>query len=153
MLETCFLHLPGVGPAFEAKLRALGLITWDQALDGPLPCGASRTAVLRAGLEESRQRLAAGDAVWFGDALPPAQQWRLYPYFRHRAAYVDIETTGLAWPEAAITTIALYDGSSVRTYVQGVNLESFADDILSYKLLVTWNGRGFDAPFLRRTFG
>lgn len=151
MLETCFIHLPGVGPAFEAKLREAGVFTWDQALAGDLPCGPARSQALRDGLLESRRRLLAGDAVWFGNALPPAQQWRLYPHFRHRTAYVDIETTGLTWPEDGITTIALYDGATVRTYVRGENLEAFADDILAYSLLVTWNGRGFDAPILRRS--
>lgn len=153
MLESSFIHLPGVGPKFEAGLRAAGICTWADALCLPLPCGPARAESLRSGIIESQQRLDAGDAVWFGECLAPSQQWRLFPHFQDQAAYVDIETTGLSWPEAAITTIALYDGRSVRTYVQGVNLESFADDILSYKLLVTWNGQGFDAPFLRRSLG
>ena len=150
MLETCFIHLPGVGQAFEDKLRAAGLGSWEAALRGDLPCGPARSRALKSGLEESRRRLAAGDAAWFSKALPPAQQWRLFPHFSHGAAYVDIETTGLSRYDDCITTIALYDGASVRTYVRGENLEAFADDILAYPLLVTWNGRGFDAPILRR---
>lgn len=153
MLQSCFLHLPGIGPGFEAKLRAAGIEAWDDALAGPLPCGAAKAAALRAGIEESRRRLAAGDARWFGDALAPAEQWRLFPHFRNQAAYVDIETTGLSRFGCHITTIALFDGTSVRTYVRGRNLEAFADDILPCKLLVTWNGRAFDAPFLRRDLG
>lgn len=154
MLNTCFLHLPGVGPAFADKLRAAGIFTWGDALSRPLPCGARRAADLRMGVEESLERLRLGDGKWFSVKLPPAQHWRLFPHFRDRAAYVDIETTG-SWDWAneqgcCITTIALYDGRKVRTYVQGENLEAFADDILKYKLLVTWNGRGFDAPILRR---
>ena len=150
MLTRCFLHLPGIGPAFTAKLSSAGICCWEDALGGELPCGAERAGVLRAGVRESMARLAKGDALWFSRALASAEQWRLYPHFRDAAAFVDIETTGLAWPDAHITTIALYDGRSVRTYVQGENLEDFADDILAYNLLVTWNGRGFDAPFLRR---
>ncbi len=147
MLNSCFIHLPGVGPAFEARLREAGICTWEDALCLPLPCGGERAETLREGVQESMRRLAAEDALWFGSKLPPAGQWRLYPHFKDRAAYVDIETTGF---EGHITTIALYDGHTVRTYVQGVNLEAFADDILEYTLLVTWNGRGFDAPLLRR---
>ena len=150
MLQSCFTHLPGVGPAFEAKLRESGITTWDDALSLVLPCGMARASALRTGILESQKRLDAQDDRWFGDALVPAEQWRLFPHFRDRAAYVDIETTGFSWPNCHITTIALFDGESVRTYVQGRNLEDFADDILHYKLLVTWNGRGFDAPFLRR---
>lgn len=150
MLERCFLHLSGVGPAFTAALSASGIACWDDALRLNLPCGPGRAELIRAGIRESIRRLEQRDALWFGKALAPAEQWRLYPHFGDSAAFVDIETTGLAWPEAHITTIALYDGSRVRTYVQGENLEDFADDILDYSLLVTWNGRGFDAPFLRR---
>ena len=149
MLEHCFHHLPGVGPAFTAKLHAAGIFSWDDALSKPLPCSRAKELRLRAAIDESRKRLAAKDARWFGDALAPAGQWRLFPHFRDGAAYVDIESTGLSRWEDSITTIALYDGKSVRTYVQGENLEAFADDILPYPLLVTWNGRSFDAPFLR----
>lgn len=148
MLESCFMHLPGIGPAFTGKLVACGICTWDDALTKPLPCGERKAETLLAGVRKSRERLVARDVRWFGDALPPSEQWRLFPHFRDGAAYVDIETTGLS--DCSITTIALYDGKSVRTYVQGQNLEDFADDILDYNLLVTWNGRGFDAPILRR---
>ncbi len=147
MLRSCFIHLPGIGPAFETRLRQAGVATWDDALRLPLPCGDARAALLREEVLESVRRLEAGDALWFGSKLPPAGQWRLFSHFRARAAYVDIETTGF---DGNITTVALYDGQRVRTYVQGVNLEAFADDILEHTLLVTWNGRGFDAPILRR---
>lgn len=154
MLDRCFLHLPGVGPAFELKLREHGINCWEDALKRELPCGDGRAAALRAGIEESLERLEANDGSWFEEKLPTAELWRLFPHFGHSAAFVDIETTG-SWDwmkdhGCCITTIALYDGESVRTYVQGENLESFADDILDYALLVTWNGRGFDAPILRR---
>ena len=151
MLTTCFLHLPGVGPGFQAKLAGAGIVSWEDALRKSLPCGGKKAQAVLAGVEESRQRLEAGDIRWFGDSLPPSEQWRLFPHFGDGAAYVDIETTGLSWPDDCITTIALYDGKSVRTYVQGRNLEDFSDDILAYRLLVTWNGRGFDAPILRRS--
>ena len=150
MLTRTFAHLPGVGPVFEQKLNHCGIFTWDDALARPLPCGPAKAETLRGLLLESKKRLAAGDAAWFGARLPPSGQWRLFPHFRHTAAYVDIETNGLAGEYACITTIALYDGARVRTYVRGRNLDEFSNDILDYKLLVTWNGRCFDAPILRR---
>jgi uncharacterized protein YprB with RNaseH-like and TPR domain len=150
MLERCFLHLPGVGPGFAQALRDAGIHDWYAALRLPLPCGAVRAERLKAGVEESLLRLASRDAAWFGKALSPAEQWRLFPCFQDEAAYVDIETTGLSRSGDVITTIALFDGASVRTYVRGVNLSDFADAVAPYRLLVTWNGRSFDAPVLRR---
>lgn len=150
MLESCFCHLPGVGPAFCRKLEEAGINTWAEALARPLPCGAARQKELRGLVALSAERLAAGDARWFSARLKAAEQWRLFPHFQDGAAYVDIETTGLHQDDC-ITSIALYDGARVRVYVRGRNLEDFADDILAYRLLVTWNGRSFDAPLLRRT--
>lgn len=150
MLDHCFLHIPGVGPSFCAKLRQAGICTWHDALTLPLPCGAAKEKEIKARVAASQERLAAGDARWFSSRLKPAEQWRLFPHFAHSAAYVDIETTGLMQDDC-ITSIALYDGNRVRTYVQGQNLEDFADDILDYSLLITWNGRSFDAPIIRRS--
>ena len=76
----------------------------------------------------------------------------MFPEFRSSIAYVDIETTGLDRGCDEITTIALFDGRSIRTYVQGENLSRFADDIRDYRVLVTYNGKSFDVPFMERYF-
>jgi uncharacterized protein len=68
-------------------------------------------------------------------------------------AYLDIETTGLGGPGDYITTIALYDGRAIKYYVHGDNLDEFARDIAHYRLLVTYNGKSFDAPFIRQSLG
>src|SRR5262249_37451373 len=71
--------------------------------------------------------------------------------FRDACAFVDIETTGLSrWDE--ITTAVLYDARSVRYYVNGDNLKDFPRDVKDYRLLVTYNGRCFDIPFIERVF-
>lgn len=151
MLTQTFQHLPGIGKPSELRLKEAGLYTWDDALRAEkLPLRSALCPLVAAGLAESAERLEAGDALWFSERLPAPEQWRLYPHFHARAAYVDIETTGFSWPNGHITCVALYDGASLKTYVYGRNLEDFADDILGYDLLVTWNGRAFDAPFLRR---
>lgn len=154
MITCTFRHLPGVGATFEKRLWRGGCLTWQDvaaALED-IPRRRGGADALAAGIADSHERLAAGDAAWFGRRLGAADQWRLFAAFRHQAAYVDIETTGLGWPESHITTIALWDGRQLRTYRHGDNLEAFADDIRAYRLLVTFNGRGFDAPFIERTF-
>jgi uncharacterized protein YprB with RNaseH-like and TPR domain len=66
--------------------------------------------------------------------------------------YLDIETTGLDRYFNDITTIALFDGNEIKTYVQGQNLEDFIEDIQKYKVIVTYNGKSFDVPFLEQYF-
>ena len=65
---------------------------------------------------------------------------------------MDIETTGLDRYFNDITTIALYNGKSIQTYVQGQNLEDFIEDIQKYKVIVTYNGKCFDIPFIEHFF-
>ncbi len=152
MLTETFLHLPGIGRAMQKKMNDAGIVNWDDAYKACNTASFSGVnhGLLALGLEEAQKRLEDGDALWFSQRLCGAEAWRLYPHFAHSAAYVDIETTGLGKGRDHITSIALYDGGSVRCYVYGRNLEDFAKDIEAYALLVTWNGAAFDAPFLRR---
>jgi hypothetical protein len=150
MLKNTFCHLPGVGAGTERSLWDKGVLTWEDALDAPQKLLGKNGDRLRRGAEESLARLESADAAWFGGSLPANMQWRLFDPFRCNAAYVDIETTGLSWPSAHVTTIALYDGRQVRTYVHGRNLHDFAEDMAAYDLLITFNGKCFDVPFLER---
>ncbi len=152
MLRHTFCHLPGVAAKTEQQAWAAGLETWDHALaaaDKRLRAAGRLSAEV---LRESDRRHALADAAWFGDRLPAAQSWRLFGDFRHQCAYLDIETTGMGYMDG-VTTIALFDGRSVRTYVRGRNLDDFARDVQAYRLLVTYNGKSFDVPILRRCLG
>src|SRR5262249_37494530 len=53
---------------------------------------------------------------------------------------------------AKITTIVLYDGRTIRHYVDGINLDDFLTDVNNYRLLVTYNGKSFDIPFIEGHF-
>ncbi len=154
MLQHTFCHIPRVGVKTEARLWEAGFHTWEQLLTAAIPpLRGNSLDLCRRHLELSQERLEAGDAAFFAKALPASEAWRLFPHFRHDAAYVDIETTGLAPPHEDITTIALYDGSETRWYVQGRNLGDFGRDIRDYSLLVTFNGKCFDAPCIQRCLG
>jgi uncharacterized protein YprB with RNaseH-like and TPR domain len=150
MLKHTFCHVPGVGPTSEKRLWEAGIDSWEKALTADkLPLGKSTGAKLQAFLERSSQSLQRGDAEFFAEHLSSAEHWRLFPTYRDSVAYVDIETTGLGGPGDYITTIVLYDGDTLRHYVQGQNLLDFKNDIAAYQLLVTFNGKTFDAPFIR----
>jgi hypothetical protein len=83
------------------------------------------------------------------NGLPPSEQWRVLTLSPERTAYLDIETTGPSRYYNEVTCIGLYDGTCLRNYVSGQNLEQFCEDIEGYDLLVTYNGKCFDVPFLR----
>lgn len=138
--------------ATEQRLWAAGVQSWDDFVE-PWPQGFSgrRGEMVARHLAESRQSFQAG-AKAVGRLLRNNLLWRLYPHFRDAIAYLDIETTGLDKETDVITSIALYDGRSVFTYVRGENLEDFVEAISRYQVLVTYNGRGFDVPVLERAF-
>ncbi len=154
MLRHSFCHIPTVGVKTETRLWEAGVHTWDDLLAlEELPVARTKREMLRQHLELSIQHLDAGDAGYFDQSMPGSESWRLYSEFRHNTAYVDIETTGLGPPGDHITTIALYDGKEARWYVRGRNLDDFARDIRDFSLIVTFNGKCFDVPFIEREMG
>jgi len=153
VLRQTFCHVPGVGIKAEERLWASGVVSWD-ALGGAVEgVTARKREQLTRHVEESRRQLAERNPLFFAETMPAAEHWRLFPEFRDSVAYVDIETTGLGGYGDHITTIALYDGRVIRHYVHGQNLADFARDIREYRVLVTYNGKCFDLPFLRAAFG
>jgi uncharacterized protein len=153
MLTNTFIHIQGIGVKTEQKLWGSGLTDWSCLSPGPIGGRPSRlNGFFIAGIEDSIKNLDENNPAYFGKRLPASQSWRLFPEFRSSTAYIDIETTGLDRDHDEITTIALYDGASINTYVQGRNLDQFVDDIQDYRVLVTYNGRCFDVPFMERYF-
>jgi uncharacterized protein len=154
MLTSTFLHMQGIGNATERLIWERGIHTWEDFKPPLNSRMAARTrAMVDRALNESFRALARGDACFFSQALPHALRWRLFPEFSSSAAFIDIETTGLDRERDTITTIALYDGNSLKWYVQGQNLHDFPREIERYNLLISYNGTCFDVPFIERFFG
>ena len=154
MLKHTFLHLPGVGQSTERSLWERGILTWQDALDSFHPLiKYHRLEHLRFGVEESLARLDAGDAFYFHSLLPIREHWRLFHDFNDQAVCLDIETTGLWYGSAHITMIGLYDGREYKTFVRGKNLDQFRTEIRRYALVITYNGRRFDLPFIEAEMG
>ena len=153
MLEHTFCHLRGISEKTEKSLWEAGIRDWTDFLEKQQPpLARKKRERLHAGLEESRQALAERDHQFFSRLLPAREHWRLFGAFRDAVAYVDIETTGLSREAGEITTIALYDGRRIKCYINGRNLTDFPRDIRSYDLLVTYNGKCFDIPFMAEYF-
>jgi uncharacterized protein YprB with RNaseH-like and TPR domain len=152
MLKSTFCHVPGIGIQQEQRLWSSGVHSWEEINRIEKAGLSSQTArSITQHIDESFQRLERNDPGYFTDMLPSNQIWRVFPNFRQSIAYLDIETTGLGYGDN-ITTIAVYDGKSVYCYVRGQNLEDFSKDIHNYSLLVTYNGKCFDVPFIERAF-
>ena len=66
---------------------------------------------------------------------------------------VDIETTGLSPERGLITLIGVLDAEGYTGYVYDENLADFREAIEQYDLVVTFNGAGFDLPFIEHHFG
>ena len=153
MLTNTFMHIQGIGIKTEQTLWNNGLTDWNTITSAPdLRVSPRLKWRLSTGIEESIKHLDEDDPAYFSKRLPGNQCWRLFQEFRASMAYLDIETTGLDRDFNEITTIALYDGNSIRTYVNGDNLHQFVNDIQDYRTIVTYNGRCFDAPFIERYF-
>jgi len=156
MLTNTFCHIPGVGLRTEQQLWSLGIHSWDdlfRTVPGGLSLRNARRRSLIYHIERSIEHLHAQNPQYFEGLLPSNQQWRLFPDFRESIAYLDIETTGMGPPDDHITTISLYDGKSVFYYVNGWNLDELEKDIQRYRVLVTYNGKCFDIPFIRNDLG
>jgi len=153
MLKNTFCHIQKIGPITEIKLWNAGIHDWELFIQSAeIPLSKKKVASIIPVLEESTRHLATGNPHYFVQYLPVSQYWRLFPHFRNTIAYVDIETTGLENWCNEITTIALYDGQTVHTYVNGQNLDDFVRDIQRFKIIVTYNGRCFDMPFIEKHF-
>jgi len=153
MLTHTFRHIPGIGLKTEKRLWQAGLHSWDD-FQKPFPARftADKISVIKEYLEKSKSHLS-DNPLYFYELLTTNQHWRLFPHYRHKTVYLDIETTGLSEFQDHITTIATYDGAEVRYYVHGRNLGDFIDDIARYEVLVTYNGKTFDIPVIERFFG
>ena len=149
MLINTFCHIPRISVKSERRLWEAGLDSWITIAGiGELPFKRVSLEAVRRHLDESDLQLSLDNPHFFAKTMPSALHWRMFPEFRHKMAYLDIETTGMNPGPHAITTIALYDGQRVRTYIQGHNLHQFEDDIQCFRVLVTYNGKAFDIPFI-----
>jgi uncharacterized protein len=151
MLQHTFCHIPGIGIKTERRLWEAGITSWEH-WQIPFPLRLSAAIRLDAPrVLQSSQVALENDPTFFTRQLSSTESWRIFPDYRERTAYLDIETTGLD-DFAEVTTIALYDGHEVFTYINGRNLDNFVRDIQKYQVIISYNGKSFDIPLLERYF-
>jgi len=154
MLRNTFCHLPNVGIKTEKAFWRQGILDWEDFLrQAEIQGSPGRIERLLPHVNSSLQELDKNNPEFFAEMLPNQEKWRLFWEFSESTAYIDIETTGTGKGLDHITTIALYDGNHVYTFVHGRNLEEFSDQIRDYGLVVTFNGACFDIPFIEKELG
>ncbi|MFB6310073.1 MAG: ribonuclease H-like domain-containing protein [Salinirussus sp.] len=151
-LENTFLPVEGVGPTTERRLWDAGVTHWED-FDGSV-LGPTRGERISSFIDRGVKALDAGEIDFFDERLPSAEHWRYWRNFRDKAVAVDIETTGLDPDRAMVTTVTVRQGDDVRTLVRGDDLTgaSLREVFDTAELLITYNGKQFDVPFLESAF-
>ncbi|MCI4319974.1 MAG: ribonuclease H-like domain-containing protein [Thermoplasmata archaeon] len=154
MIRSTFLHFSGIGPVTEASLWRHGIRDWSELTAGRSIdrfSGMSREKLQRE-VASSEAALLERRSAHFAERLPPAEHWRLYSEFRKSTAFLDIETTGLSPYGGIVTVVTVHGGGATRSFVADDDLEELPAYLGRYQVLVTFNGRMFDVPFLEVRF-
>lgn len=156
-IQSTYQHLPGVGVATEQRLRSRGLRTWADLKRECAKTISARSASTRARvwlevLAESESALAESRHHYFIDRLPVREHWRVLVENLHRAVYVDIETTGLSPKMSAVTVIGTIADARLSQWRWPERNHKAIKILNDAPLLVTYNGKRFDLPFLRQHF-
>lgn len=153
MLQNTFCHIPGITINSEKILWDHGIKHWDDFLQKyeQLQCiPKTKLIKIKNELPHSREALARKDINYFKNALNPKEHWRLSNL--GKIAFVDIETTGLSHSFHEITVLGIYDGTTAHIYINGQNLEQAFDKLKEFDIVVTFNGKQFDMPFIESHF-
>jgi uncharacterized protein YprB with RNaseH-like and TPR domain len=156
MLRSTFCHIPNIGEKIERKIWEHGITTWEEALCELSPQRFPHPALqytMQSFIIRSLHHLEREEVSFFAHHLPSKELWRMFPEFRHHSVFLDIETTGLNPPHDHITTVTLFNGQEVKTFIYGINLQEFTREIMRYRVIITFSGKCFDIPFIERTLG
>ncbi|WP_255167279.1 ribonuclease H-like domain-containing protein [Natrononativus amylolyticus] len=151
-IENSFIPVRGVGEATERRLWANGITHWDE-FDGSV-VGSTLADRIETFIDEGWRHLERGNLGYFAAELPASSRWRLYENAREEACFLDIETTGLDASCNDVTTVSVHRGGETKTFVNGRDLtgERLQTELDAASLLVTFNGRRFDVPFLETCY-
>jgi len=152
-IENSFILAPGIGEKTEQKLWKKGITHWDHVEDTS-NISDNKKAKLENFLTKARKNLDVGNSVFFGDKLPNREVWRTYRNFQKSACFFDIETTGLDKQRNKVTTVSVYRNGESKTFLRGQDLtaENLRKEFHKASVIVSFNGKMFDRPFLEHNF-
>ncbi|MGQ4555167.1 ribonuclease H-like domain-containing protein [Halobellus sp. GM3] len=153
-IENSFVPASGIGERRERSLWEAGILTWGEFDPGRAPLGSGTAERVESFVAEALERLDDGDARYFGECFPSGETWRFYENFREEALFFDIETTGLDSHREDVTTVSFTRAGETTTLVRGEDLtdEALRERFRDAPLVVSFNGKQFDVPFLEDNF-
>ena len=153
-IENSFVPAEGIGEGRERSLWESGILTWDEFDPERAPLGPKTGERVESFVAEALERLDDGDARYFGERFPAGETWRFYENFRDEAVFFDIETTGLDAHREDVTTVSFTRDGETTTLIRGENLTAAAlrEQFRDAPLVVSFNGKQFDVPFLEDNF-
>lgn len=153
ILDQSLCLLDGVSPEAEIRLRRAGVLMCRQLAEEARRHFSARHAErIAASFARMERASALGLADWFVARLPAGHRVRALAGFPERALFYDIETDGMG-RGAAITCITTLRAGRIRTFVRGRDLDGFLDEWASAGILVGFNSKRFDTPFVLKEFG
>jgi len=153
MIRNSFIILDRVGLAKERQIWQQDIGCWDAFIktNNIRGIGAKSKYYYDKQLINAKRALFSFDSTHFNQM--GVESWRLYEFFGDDAVFLDIEVTGVGRYDD-ITMIGLYDGLDTKIMIRGINLDlhALALHLKQYKLIVTFNGKVFDIPFLKKRY-
>jgi uncharacterized protein len=154
MLKNSFIHIPGVSKETEELIWQNNILSWQEFATNShlLPLPDAKIALINSHVNNSLEALKNKEFNFFKNGLAEKEHWRMYKDLKHKCCFLDIETTGLSRHYNDITTIGIFDGQTSKVFVKGQNMELFAKEIQKYEMIITFNGKTFDLPFIKTKF-
>ncbi|TKJ27735.1 MAG: hypothetical protein CEE42_00750 [Promethearchaeota archaeon Loki_b31] len=152
MMKSTFICVPGIGEKTEEHLWNMGILTWEIFRRKSKIFGLSKNKreLINEYLDKIEREFYGNLISYFVKYLPKKEYWRVYKDFIDKTIFLDIETTGLSLYYDKITVIGTYNGKEVKIFIKDSNLEEFIDYIKDYEIIITFNGKLFDIPFIKK---
>jgi hypothetical protein len=158
MLKKTFLHIDGISSNIELELWKRGVLDWENFIyfyenkrEDLYFLSEKKLNRIYNEILFSIEKLNSNDLNFFKNKLISKEHYRLYNY--GKVAFVDIETTGLSKYIDEITMIGIYDGQRSNIYISGINLEDAYSHLEKFDIIVSFNGKCFDIPFIEAKIG
>lgn len=153
-MNNCFyFHIKHITPLIEKQLQLENPNSWDELLESILKCELTdfKKNKITLQIEETKSAIKNKDWNYFQTKIENKEHFKFLDLTQN-IGYIDIETTGLSKFHHEITTIGIYDGNSSKVYVQGIDLEDSIEQLKQFDIIVTFNGKQFDIPFIEHNF-